>query len=300
LNNRATTHSGHVVIVGRPNVGKSTLMNHVLGVHLAATTPKPQTTRNRILGIHTDGNYQLVFVDTPGIHLNAKKLLNRRLNKTAIGTLAEGDVIVFMVEAGNWTDEDARVLDYLREVSVPVILVVNKVDRVADKETLLPYLSDLSQRHAFAEIIPMSAFRQRDIDYFLGKLKNFIPERSFEFDEDDMTDRSMRFIAAELIREQLMNSLAQELPYALAVEIEAYEEGPKGVTISAAIHVEREGQKRIVIGKKGEMLKKVGMESRRRIAGIVGVPVHVKLWVKVKEGWTDNPRLLERFNLDRD
>ena len=295
MNTNVKTRSGHVVIVGRPNVGKSTLMNHVLGVHLAATAPKPQTTRNRILGIHTTGNCQLVFVDTPGIHLNAKKLLNQRLNKTAIGTLPEGDVIVFMVEAGNWTDEDARVLEYLQAVSAPVILVVNKVDRIADKESLLPYLSDLSRRHDFAEIIPLSVFRQRDIDYFLKKLKKFIPERPFEFGEDEMTDRSMRFIAAELIREQLINALEQELPYALAVEIEAYEEGPKGVTISAAIHVEREGQKRIVIGKKGEVLKKVGMEARRRIAGIVGLPVHVKLWVKVKEGWTDNARLLGRF-----
>lgn len=298
--NARTTYSGHVVIVGRPNVGKSTLMNHVLGVHLAATTPKPQTTRNRILGIHTEGDHQLVFVDTPGIHRNAKKALNRRLNKTAVGTLAEGDVVVFMVEAGVWTDEDEQVLAYLEDVSAPVILVVNKVDKLDDKAALLPFLRQLSQRRDFAEIVPLSAFRRRDIAHFLETVKKYLPARPFEFDEDEMTDRSMRFISAELIREQLMQALEKEIPYALAVEIEDYQEGPKGVTIAAVIHVEREGQKRIVIGKKGEMLKKVGSEARRRISGILGVPVHVKLWVKVKEGWTDNPRLLERFNLDRE
>ncbi len=289
-----------MVIVGRPNVGKSTLMNHILGVHLAATTPKPQTTRNRILGIHTQDNYQLVFVDTPGIHLDAKKALNRRLNKTAIGTLAEGDVIVFMVEAGRWTDEDAQVLDYLKAESAPIVLVVNKVDKIKEKAALLPYLQEIGARHDFAEIIPLSVFRERDVRRFLEVVKKYIPARPFEFDEDEMTDRSMRFVSAELIREQLMHALEKELPYALAVEIEDYQEGANGITIAAVVYVEREGQKRIVIGKKGEMLKKVGSEARRRIAGIVGVPVHLQLWVKVKEGWSDNVRLLERFTLDRE
>jgi len=289
-----------VVIVGRPNVGKSTLMNHVLGVHLAATTPKPQTTRNRILGIHTDGDHQIVFVDTPGIHLDARKALNRRLNKTAIGTLAEGDVIVFMVEAGRWTDEDEQVLHHLEAESAPVVLLVNKVDRIKEKAALLPYLQSVSARHDFAEIIPLSVFRERDIRRFLDVVKKYIPARPFEFDEDEMTDRSMRFVSAELIREQLMQALEKELPYALAVEVEEYQEGPNGVSIAAVVYVEREGQKRIVIGRKGEMMKKVGSEARRRIGGILGVPVHLKLWVKVKAGWSDDARLLERFTLDRE
>jgi GTP-binding protein Era len=275
-------------------------MNHVLGVHLAATTPKPQTTRNRILGIHTQDDYQLVFVDTPGIHADAKKLLNRKLNKTAIATLAEADVIVFLVEAGSWTEEDRRVLEYLQAVDVPVILVANKVDRIGNKESLLPYLQAMSLRHAFAELVPISAFRAQDIDYLLEKIKAHVPRRAFEFEEDEMTDRSMRFVSSELIREQLMQALEKEVPYSVAVQIEQYEEGPKGITIGAVIYVEREGQKRIVIGKKGETLKKVGMEARKRIAGIVGCPVHTKLWVKVKEGWTENARLLEQFSLDRD
>jgi len=295
-----TTHCGRVVIVGRPNVGKSTLMNHVLGVHLAATTPKPQTTRNRILGIHTDGDHQIVFVDTPGIHLDARKALNRRLNKTAIGTLAEGDVIVFMVEAGRWTDEDEQVLHHLEAESAPVVLLVNKVDRIKEKAALLPYLQSVSARHDFAEIIPLSVFRERDIRRFLDVVKKYIPARPFEFDEDEMTDRSMRFVSAELIREQLMQALEKELPYALAVEVEEYQEGPNGVSIAAVVYVEREGQKRIVIGRKGEMMKKVGSEARRRIGGILGVPVHLKLWVKVKAGWSDDARLLERFTLDRE
>lgn len=275
-------------------------MNHVLGVHLAATTPKPQTTRNRILGIHTEDNYQLIFVDTPGIHRNSGKLLNRRLNKTAIGTLAEGDVIVFMVEAGKWTDEDSQVLEYLKDVKVPVVLVANKVDRIKDKAKLMPFLAKAGALFDFAEIIPMSAYRERNIAYFLETLRRYVPEGPFEFDDDEMTDRSMRFISSELIREQLMHALEKEIPYAVAVEIEQYEEGPKGITIGAVIYVEREGQKRIVIGKGGETLKKVGSEARRRISGIIGQPVHTKLWVKVKEGWSDNARLLERFSLDRE
>ncbi len=275
-------------------------MNHVLGVHLAATTPKPQTTRNRILGIHTDGDHQIVFVDTPGIHLDARKALNRRLNKTAIGTLAEGDVIVFMVEAGRWTDEDEQVLHHLEAESAPVVLLVNKVDRIKEKAALLPYLQSVSARHDFAEIIPLSVFRERDIRRFLDVVKKYIPARPFEFDEDEMTDRSMRFVSAELIREQLMQALEKELPYALAVEVEEYQEGPNGVSIAAVVYVEREGQKRIVIGRKGEMMKKVGSEARRRIGGILGVPVHLKLWVKVKAGWSDDARLLERFTLDRE
>lgn len=294
------TFCGYAVIVGRPNVGKSTLMNHILGVHLAATTPKPQTTRNRILGIHTDDTHQILFVDTPGIHSNAKRLLNQRLNKTAIASLVGADVLVFLVEAGQWRDEDERVLAHLKESGTPVILIVNKVDLIKVREALLPFLEQVSVKHKFAEIIPMSAFSERDIEHLLSSLKRYVPERGFEFSEDDMTDRSMRFVAAELVREQLMMLLGAEVPYSLAVEIEYYKESEKGVDVGAIIYVEREGQKRIVIGKGGENLKVVGTDARKRISGIIDRPVHLKLWVKVKAGWGDHPGLVDRFSLDRD
>ncbi|MGV6816196.1 MAG: GTPase Era [Thiotrichales bacterium] len=294
------TSCGQAVIVGRPNVGKSTLMNHILGVHLAATTPKPQTTRNRILGIHTDQTHQILFIDTPGIHKNARRLLNQRLNKTAVASLAGADVLVFLIEAGQWRDEDERVLAHLKESRAPVVLVVNKIDLVKPRDALLPFLEKVGSKHSFAEIIPMSAFDERDIGHLLSSLKHYIPEREFEFSEDEMTDRSMRFVAAELVREQLMIRLGAELPYSLAVEIEYYRESEKGVDIGAIIFVERDSQKRIVIGKAGENLKAVGIEARKRISGIISQPVHLKLWVKVKTGWGDNPGLVDRFSLDHD
>lgn len=294
------TFCGYAVIVGRPNVGKSTLMNHILGVHLAATTPKPQTTRNRILGIHTEAEHQILFVDTPGIHANAKRLLNQRLNKTAIASLVGADVLVFLIEAGQWRDEDERVLAHLKESQTPVVLVVNKVDQIKLKEALLPFLQTVSAKYDFAEIVPMSAFKEADVSHLLASIKRYMPARDFEFSEDDMTDRSMRFVAAELVREQLMILLGAEVPYSLAVEIEYYKDSPKGVDIGAIIYVEREGQKRIVIGAGGENLKQVGTEARKRISGIIGQPVHLKLWVKVKAGWGDHPGLVDRFSLDRD
>lgn len=295
-----TQHCGRIVIAGRPNVGKSTLMNHILGTHLAATTSKPQTTRNRIIGLHTDANYQMIFVDTPGIHDDKKRLLNRRLNKTAINSLVEGDVTLFMIEAGNWGDDDLRVLKYLKETGVPVILLVNKVDLISNKETLLPFLQQVSVLHDFSEIVPMSVFREKHIHRLIEQLKPYLPEGEFEYDADDITDRSMRFVSSELIREQLMKVLGQELPYALAVEIDAYEDTPKGIFIAATIFVAREGQRRIVIGSKGATLKKVGSEARKRISGLVGQPVHLKTWVKVKAGWLDSPRMLDRFSFDRE
>lgn len=294
------TRCGRVVIVGRPNVGKSTLLNRIVGIHLAATTSKPQTTRNRILGIYTEGNDQILFYDTPGIHAETPRLLNQRLNKTAIASLAGADVVLLMVEAGQWRDEDARVLAYLQAVDVPVMLVVNKVDKIAHKEALLPYLAELGDKFEFAEIIPMSAFRPNDVERLLNVIKRYLPARPFDYDTEEVTDRSMRFIAAEMIREQLMKQLGQELPYSLAVDIEHFKETPGGADIAAVIFVEREGQKRIVIGTKGEMLKQVGTQARQRIATLLQQPVNLKLWVKVKPGWADHPGLLDQFNLDHE
>lgn len=292
------SHCGHIVIAGRPNVGKSTLLNHFIGTHLAATATKPQTTRNRILGIYTRDNYQYIFTDTPGIHGSETHLLNRVINKTAIGSLPDADVVMFVCEAGQWRDEDELVLRHLKNLNLPVILVPNKIDRIKEKEELLPFLQKVEAKYPFAEIIPTSAFKEKTIDYLLEHLKAYLPVAEFEYSEDEMTDRNMRFISAELIREQLIHALEQELPYALAVTIEKYEETDERIYINAVIYVAREGQKKIVIGKKGGLLKKTGTEARKRIAGLAGKPVHLELWVKVKSGWQDNAGLLHEFGLD--
>jgi GTP-binding protein Era len=292
------TRFGHVVIAGRPNVGKSTLMNRILGVHLAAATPKPQTTRNRILGIHTHKSTQIVFIDTPGIHDEYRKLLNRRLNKTAITSLSEGDVIVFMIEAGKWKKEDEHVLAFLRKEKRPTVLVINKIDRIGSKNALLPFLKKVQGQYEFAEIIPISAFSNESVGYLIKQLDKYIPLGSFQYSGDDITDRSMRFVAAEMVREQLTQMLEKELPYSLAVEIEEYKEADGRVEISAVIYVLSEGQKRIVIGHKGKVLKQAGTKARLRIAGILGHPVHLNLWVKVKSGWTENSRMLDQLNFD--
>ena len=289
---------GRVVIAGRPNVGKSTLMNRILGVHLAATTPKPQTTRNRILGIYSDKNTQIIFIDTPGIHDDYKGVLNNRLNKTAIASLSEGDVIVFMIEVGKWKKEDEHVLTYLSKEKVPIILVVNKIDRIKSKEILLPFLDKVRGQYAFSEIIPVSAFREESVAYLLEQLSQYIPLGPPQFAEDEITDRSMRFVAAEMVREQLTQMLKNELPYTLAVTIEEYNDTSERVEISAVIFVSTETQKRIVIGKQGKVLKQAGTKARQRIAGILGQRVHLNLWVKVKSGWMENPHMLDQLNFD--
>lgn len=292
------TRCGEVVIAGRPNVGKSTLLNAFLGVHLAATSSKPQTTRNRILGICTTHTTQYIFIDTPGIHLGGKRLLNQALNKTAISTLPDARVMMFVVEAGRWTEEDETALGHIKGVTCPVVLVVNKVDKVEDRSKLLPYIESVQGKHHFSEIIPVSAFRQRNVNYLLKHLESYLPEAEFVYDADEMTDRNMRFIAAEMVREQLTQELAQELPYSLAVEIEQYKETPERVEIGAVIYVEREGQKGIVIGNQGAMLKKIGTKARKRLISLLDKRVHLELWVKVKGGWQDNANLLSQFGID--
>ncbi|CAG0907779.1 unnamed protein product, partial [Cyprideis torosa] len=272
------THA--VVIAGRPNVGKSTLLNAFVGVHLAAATNKPQTTRNRILGICSDETSQIVFLDTPGIHIGGKRLLNRTLNRTAIATLPEGDVVMFVVEAGRWTEEEEAVLHHVRSLSAPVVLVVNKVDKVDDKSELIPFLQLVQGKFEFAEIIPVSAHREKNVRYLLKQLRNYLPEAPFAFPADEITNRNMRFIAAEMVREQLTDELAQELPYSLAVDIEQFDETPEAVVIGAVIYVEKAGQKGIVIGNQGKRLKSVGTKARHRIEAIMGQHVRLRLWVK--------------------
>lgn len=284
--------SGFVAIVGRPNVGKSTLMNHILGQKISITSSKPQTTRHRILGIKTTEVCQVIYVDTPGVHLNAKKAMNRYMNRAATSSLEEVELILFLVEANAWTEEDENVLRRLKDVKAPVILVVNKVDRIKDKEELLPVLQELSQKMAFASVIPLSALKGSNVEGLEREVYERLPEAAPMFPEDYVTDRSERFLAAELIREKLMRGLGKELPYSTAVEIESFKEEGGMLNIHGLIWVERDSQKRIVIGKGGEKLKEVGRQARIDMEKLFGSKVFLQLWVKVKEGWSDNERIL--------
>ena len=284
--------SGYVAIVGRPNVGKSTLMNHILGQKISITSRKPQTTRHRILGIKTTEENQVVYVDTPGVHLNAKKAMNRYMNRAATTSLEDVDLIRFLVEADTWTEEDDNVLKRLKEVKAPVFLVVNKVDRVKDKEVLLPLLQQLSQKMAFASVLPLSALKGSNIEELEREVYQRLPESEMIFPEDYVTDRSSRFLAAEIIREKLMRGLGKELPYATTVEIESFKEEEGMLRIHGLIWVERQSQKRIVIGKGGEKLKEVGKQARLDMQKLFDCKVYLQLWVKVKEGWSDNERIL--------
>ena len=284
--------SGFVAIVGRPNVGKSTLMNHILGQKISITSSKPQTTRHRILGIHTTDNAQVIYVDTPGVHLNAKKAMNRYMNRAATSSFEEVELILFLVDAGSWTEEDENVLQRLKTVKAPVVLLANKVDRIKDKEELFPVLQELSEKMDFLSVIPLSALKGSNVQALEKLVHEQLPVAPPMFPEDYVTDRSERFLAAELIREKLMRGLGKELPYSTAVEIESFKEEKKLLHIHALIWVERESQKRIVIGKGGEKLKEVGKQARLDMEKLFGSKVFLEMWVKVKEGWSDNERIL--------
>jgi len=285
--------SGYVSIVGRPNVGKSTLLNRLLGQKISITSRKPQTTRHNILGIKTTENVQMIIVDTPGMHINAKGEMNQYLNRAANQTLHDVDVILFMVEGTRWTDEDKAVLSKLEHTKIPVILVVNKSDRIEDKAKLFDHMNKLSALMTFAEIIPISAKKGKHIDKLEQLMEERIPDGDLIYPEDQVTDRSVRFLVSEMIREKLMRTLGQELPYALTVEIEKYEEDESGlVDIAAVIWVERKGQKAIIIGKKGQNLKNIGQQARIDMEKMLEQKVFLQLWVKVKEGWSDDIRAL--------
>jgi len=283
---------GTIAIIGRPNVGKSTLMNALIGQKISITSPKPQTTRHRIHGILTLDDAQLVFVDTPGVHINGAKALNRMMNRTASSALEGVDVVMMLVEAGRFTDEDARVAELVAQVDVPVLLVINKVDRIQPREKLFPYLAEIGQKVKFTQSIPLSAYEKKHAALLIKELTKMLPEGEAMFDEDMVTDASSRFLAAEMIREKLMRKLNEELPYGLTVEIEKYEVTPDRVLVNALILVEREGQKRIVIGENGSMLKAVGTEARHDLMKMLDMKVHMELWVKVKDNWSDDERAL--------
>ena len=292
----STFKSGYVAIIGRPNVGKSTLINRVLGQKLCITSRRPQTTRHRILGIKTADDSQLIYVDTPGLHIDDKRAMNRYMNRAAASSIDDVDVILFLVDGMNWTDEDERVLERLKQnAKVPVILVINKVDKLADKEVLLPQIEKLSTYFDFANVLPISARKGLNIEQLEQEIKKLMPEGELIFPEDQLTDRSSRFLAAELVREQLFRHLGQELPYSITVEIEQFDDEEKLYRIGAVIYVERDGQKSIVIGKKGALLKSVGKDARLEMQSLFGRKIFLRLWVKVREGWGDNERMLKNL-----
>jgi GTPase len=289
-------HCGMVALVGRPNVGKSTLLNALIGFRLSIVSPKPQTTRHRILGIANSEHGQILYVDTPGLHRGASKAMNRSLNRAARAAIAEVDVAVQVVEAGRWTDEDQAVYAALDERAIPRLLAVNKVDRLREKEALLPFVAGLMESHRFDEVFYVSALKNKGLSELEQGIVQRLPERAPVFGEDDVTDRSERFLAAEMVREQLMLRLHQELPYATTVEIEQFAEREDGVTeIHAVIWVERDSQKGIVIGAGGEQLKAIGAAARRRIQATLDRRVYLRLWVKVRADWGDDENALKRF-----
>ncbi len=287
---------GLAALVGRPNVGKSTLLNALVGFRLSIVTPRPQTTRHRILGISTSERGQILYVDTPGLHRGAKRAMNRSLNRAARSAMAEVDVVVQLIEAGRWTDEDEAVHAAMLEHKLPRLLAVNKVDRQKDKRTLLPFVEGIVGNHAFDEVFYLSALRREGLDGLEQGIIRRLPRQDAIYAADEVTDRSERFLAAEMVREQLMLRLDQELPYATTVLIESFEDRSDGVAeIHAVIWVEREGQKAIVIGNRGERLKAIGSGARRKMERAFDRRVYLRLWVKVREGWVDDEAALKRF-----
>ena len=290
--------TGYVAIVGRPNVGKSTLVNALVGKKISIVTPKPQTTRHRILGVRTAEDCQIIFVDTPGLHSNAAKAMNRLMNRAAINALQDADLILFMTEANRWTAEDRKALDRAAATSAPVIALMNKIDKVHPREELLRAISDMARKSEFAEVIPISARQRDNLDRLIAVIPQFLPESPPLFPGEMLTDRSETFRIAELVREKLTLCLRQEIPYGLTVQIELFEQQESGIEVRAIVWVERDSQKGIVVGKGGRLLKKVGRAVRLELKEQYATPVHVELWVKVKENWADSEEQLLRLGYD--
>lgn len=290
--------AGFVAVVGRPNVGKSTLVNAFVGTKISIVTPKPQTTRHRVLGILNRGMHQLVFIDTPGLHANAKNVMNRSMNRVSTASMADADVILVVVEALKLKREDREVLSRLEGSTAPIVLAVNKTDLVKDKQSLLPFIGELNALGNFAAVVPVSATQGDQLDALIEQLAGLLPASPALYPDAQRTDRSLSFRIAENIREKLMWRLEKEVPYGIAVEIEKLEERESGLRVSAVIWVARAGQKAIVIGKQGKMLKDVGQAARLELREELGQPVHIELWVKVRENWADNERALRQLGHD--
>ncbi len=294
------TKCGMVALVGRPNVGKSTLMNHLIGQKVSITSRKPQTTRQQVMGVLTEGDSQVVFVDTPGIHTKAERAINLQMNKSADRAMRDVELILFMVERTVWRDDDEAVLQRLLRAQAPVILVVNKVDQIEDKSKLLPFIERISERLPLTEVFPLSALHGHNREAFAQYLLKQMPVGPFLFDAEQVTDKNLRFMAAEIVREKIMRQLGEEIPYSVAVEIERFEHLGTLIEIHALILVEREGQKKIVIGEKGSRMKKIGTQARQDMELIFDVKVMLNLWVKVKSNWSDDDRALRSLGLSDD
>ena len=295
------THCGFIAIVGRPNVGKSTLLNQILGQKVSITSKKPQTTRHRILGIDTDGAYQTIYVDTPGLHQEEKRAINRLMNRAATSSIGDVEMVLFVVEGTRWSSDDEHVLSKLQHLRCPVVLVINKIDLLNDKEELLPHIQMLAQKMNFADVLPLSAEKGTNVDKIRTMARALLPVGEHHFPDDYITDRSSRFMASEIIREKLMRFLGEELPYSVTVEIERFKVEADGLFhINGLILVERDGQKKMVIGNKGEKLKTIGTEARMDMERLFETRVFLELWVKVKSGWADDERALRSLGYGDD
>ncbi|MDG2091364.1 MAG: GTPase Era [Gammaproteobacteria bacterium] len=290
--NLTKNRCGLVAIVGRPNVGKSTLLNHILGQKISITSRKPQTTRHRLLGIKTTDNAQIIFVDTPGLHIGIDKALNRYMNKTVNAVIKDVDLILFMIDGNKWTAEDENVLESIRNSNVSVFLLLNKTDRLGDQASLLPKIEELKSLYEFDEMIPISALKNQGTEKLEQLITKSLPLGSYLFPEDQITDKNGRFLAAEFVREKITRQMGDELPYEVNVEIEEFKNKDGVLHISALILVEREGQKKILIGKNGSSLKLIGTEARREMEQLFDAKIMLNLWVKVKSGWSDDERAL--------
>jgi len=295
VNDTSSHRCGSVAVIGRPNVGKSTLTNALVGAKVSIVSNRPQTTRHRLLGIATYPEGQLVLVDTPGLHRQQKRAMNRVMNRAARASLEGVDAGLLVIEAGRWDEEDTLAFNVLRDAGIPVVLVVNKVDRLKEKGALLPFLQEITIGREFAAVHPISALKRNGLDALVRDLIRLVPEAPPMFGEDEITDRSQRFLAGELVREQLMRQLGEELPYAITVEIERFAEDGALLRIGAVIWVEREGQKAIVIGKGGIRLKDIGAKARLQMERLFGAKVFLETWVRVREGWSDDEAALKAF-----
>ncbi len=292
------TFCGVVSIAGRPNVGKSTLLNKLIGQKLSITAHKPQTTRHSIHGIHTEGDHQIIYVDTPGIHVTGTQKLNQVLNRTASSSLHDVDVVILLLQAMVWNDDDQRAYDMVSQSGVPFFIAVNKIDTIKHKKDLLPFLTKIPSHERLQQVMLISARKGAGVDALVEGVSKLIPEAPWQFGPDELTNRSSRFLASEAVREQLTRLLSAELPYALSVEIETFEESPDLLRIGAVIWVDKSSQKGIVIGKGGAQLKEVGTRARSTLETLFGTKVFLKLWVRVKEGWADDDRALRSLGYE--
>lgn len=295
---RPQTRCGLIAIIGKPNVGKSTLLNYLIGQKLSITSRKPQTTRHRLLGIKTVDNTQMIFVDTPGLHSGYNKAINRYMNKTVQNVIQDVDLILFLVDRMKWNEEDDLVLQQLRHSKTPVFLIINKVDLVGEKDILLPYIESLGKEFPFSEIFPLSALKEHNIDGLEKAIEQYLPYNDFYYPEDQLTDRNARFLVAEFVREKITRQMGDELPHEVTVEIEEFRQDEKVTHISALILVEKSGQKKIIIGESGSRLKLIGSEARKDIEQLLDCKVMLNLWVKVKSGWSDDERALKSLGYD--